>query len=79
MKKNDDQEMVDMASEVISAVFGVENAKLVKPLFLKNRTLTITCLNSSIVPEVKLHQQEIVIGLNKKLGNNEVDRVRYLT
>ena len=78
-KSGDISLVVENAEEVLVKIFGPDKAKLAKPLFLKNRTLTVTCHNSEIAQEIRLHQQEIVDGLNLKLGKNEVDRVRYLT
>jgi predicted nucleic acid-binding Zn ribbon protein len=59
-------------------LFGEEQAKHAKPLFLKNRTLTITCSTSSIAQEIRLNQQTLVDKINDKLGKKEVDRIRYL-
>jgi predicted nucleic acid-binding Zn ribbon protein len=66
------------AEETIKEIFGTSNAIQAKPLFLKNRTLTITCASSSIAQEIRLKQQQIVDNINKKIGKNEVDRIRYL-
>lgn len=72
-------QLVEFAQDVLEEIFGEKNAQMAKPLFLKNRTLTITCLNSLIAQEIRLHQQEIVDKINNKLGKKEVDRIRYLT
>ncbi len=69
--------VVEFAEEVFRDMFG-ENAKHAKPLFLKNRTLTVTCSSSAVAQEIRLNQQAIVEKINQKLGKNEVDRIRYL-
>lgn len=66
------------AEEVLQEIFGAENAIHAKPLFLKNRTLTVTCSSSSMAQEIRLKQQLIVDKINDKLGKKEVDRIRYL-
>ncbi len=71
--------IVGLAEVSLEEIFGEKNAKLAKPLFLKNRTLTITCQTLVIAQEIHLHQQEIVDKINQKLGKKEVDRIRYLT
>ncbi len=70
---------VAFAEQVFLALFGEEGAKQVKPLFLKNRTLTVTCVSSVIAQEIRLNQAAIVQQINDKMGKNEVDRIRYLT
>lgn len=71
-------QIVEIANKLLLELFGKEQEKNIAALFLKNRTLTISCANSAVAQEVRLHQQEIVDGVNQKLGKNEVDRIRYL-
>lgn len=80
MKINSEEniDLVLKANEVILELFGLEQAPNASPLFLKNRTLTISCLNSTIAQEINLRQEEIVNKINDKLGKKEVDRIRYL-
>lgn len=70
-----DEQVIEVAKAVCLSLFG-ENK--VNPLFLKNRTLTVSCPNSIIAQEVQIHQLEIVDKINLKLGKKEVDRIRYL-
>lgn len=69
--------VVSHAEEIFRELFH-EEAKYVRPLFLKNRTLTITCTSSVIAQEIRLNQAMIVGKINDKLGKTEVDRIRYL-
>lgn len=70
--------VIQYAEEVFVDQFGHALAHQAKPLFLKNRTLTVTCANATIAQEIRLHQTEIVDKINLKLGKKEVDRIRYL-
>ncbi len=70
--------VVEQATEVFQEFFGTEGALHAKPLFLKNRTLTVTCSNGAIAQEIRLRQMDIVSKINEKLGKKEVDRIRYL-
>jgi len=70
--------IVECAKELLLEMFGKEQERNIAALFLKNRTLTISCANSAVAQEVRLRQQEIVNGVNAKIGKNEVDRIRYL-
>lgn len=67
-----------IAVDVIQELFGKEFAPEVKPLFVKNRTLTITCSSSVISQEIHLNQAKIVEAINTKLGQKALDRIRYL-
>lgn len=72
-------EVVDIAQAIFDELFGTDPKMQVKPLFLKNRTLTVTCPSSAIAQEIRLNQAKIVKKLNEKIGKKEVDRIRYLT
>ena len=72
-------QIVEIAEEIFKDLFGAEEALHVKPLFLKNRTLTVTCSSSTVAQEIRLNQGEIVDRINEKMGKKEVDRIRYLS
>lgn len=71
-------QIVEIAEHVFRELFGEEESVHVKPLFLKNRTLTVTCSSSTVAQEIRLNQAEIVNNINARMGKNEVDRIRYL-
>lgn len=71
--------VVEATSAVFQELFGVELAKHANPLFLKNRTLTVSCGSSALAQEIRLNQQQIVDMVNKRVGAKEVDRIRYLS
>lgn len=74
----ENSQIIKCAEKTLAEILGSERAGDVRPLFLKNRTLTITCINSNLAQEIRLKQQEIVEKINEKLKANEVDRIRYL-
>ena len=77
-KQVEASQVLDYASETLAELFGKEQAYHVKPLFLKNRTLTLACSSSSMAQEIRLHQAEIMDKINEKIGKKEVDCIRYL-
>lgn len=77
-KHVDAARILEVASSIFSELFGEQQAALVKPLYVKNRTLTITCGSSAIAQEIRLNQGPIVEKINTILGKTEVDRIRYL-
>ncbi|EKE06228.1 MAG: hypothetical protein ACD_19C00037G0001 [uncultured bacterium] len=58
--------------------FGTDSIEHTKPLFLKNRTLTVSCASSVMAQELRLNQKELIEEINKRIGKSEVDRIRYL-
>lgn len=77
-KQEETAEAVDIAIQVFEEMFDKDLAVHAKPLFLKNRTLTVTCSSSDMADQIRENQTEIVEKINEKLGKNEVDRIRYL-
>ncbi len=77
-KQVEASQAVEISQEVIGDMFDKDLAKHAKPLFLKNRTLTISCSSSAMAQEIRLNQAEIVDKINEKIGKKEVDRIRYL-
>jgi len=49
-----------------------------KPLYIKNKTLTIAVTSSVLAQELKLHEEEILKILNKTGEGKVVERLRYL-
>jgi hypothetical protein len=70
--------VLEYSMDVFSDLFPEELHKYIKPLFLKNRTLTVRCANKVMAQEIRTNQAEIVRQINDKLGSVEVDRIRYL-
>lgn len=70
--------VIEAAEKVFAELFGEEKSLHAKPLFLKNRTLTVTCSSSAMAQEIRLNQAKIVEAINNAMGKNEVDRIRYL-
>lgn len=71
-------QILDCASCVLVEILGKEQAFHVKPLFVKHRTLTITCSNSVVAQEIRNNQNNIIGKINEKLGKKEIDSIRYL-
>lgn len=77
-KQLESTQIVEIAIKVLGEVLSKDLSASAKPLFLKNRTLTISCGNSAVAQEIRLYQVQIVEKINQELGKNEVDRIRYL-
>lgn len=69
--------VIEAATEIITRIFGSEIGREIKPLYIKNRTLTVSCPNSTMAQELKLHETEILGELTTTLKEQAVDRIRY--
>ena len=63
---------------IAQELFGKAIQDKAKALYVKNRTLTIAVTSSVIGQEIKLHEREIVQKLEKKVGKNKVEKLRFL-
>jgi hypothetical protein len=70
--------LISLAGSILNDFVGPDNSKYIKPLFIKNRTLTITCASSALSQEIHLNQAKIINQINEKFGQNALDRIRYL-
>ena len=70
--------VVETSETVLREVFGKDSEKEVRPLYFKNRTLTVSCISSAFAQEIKLHEGTIVGHINDVLGSPVVERIRYL-
>ncbi len=70
--------VVKTAEKVFIELLGEPDGKKVLPQFLKNRTLTVSCLSSTAADAIRTRQQEIVDLINARIDKKEVDRIRYL-
>ncbi len=70
--------VVKKAEDSIKEIFGEDRVLDFRPLFLKNRTLTIACVKAELAAELMAHQVQILEKINEKLGKKDVDRIRYL-
>src|SRR3989338_4556330 len=71
-KQDEASRVVEIAALVFANTFGTDRAIHVKPLFLKNRTLTVTCSSAPIAQEIRANQAKIVDSIKEKLGKKEV-------
>ncbi len=70
--------VVEEAEKILASVFGIDYEKHLKPLYFRNRTLTVSCNSSVVAQEVRLNQDKIITELNNFIGHKGIDRIRYL-
>ncbi len=70
--------VVEKANDIIRELFHPSAVKYAQAIYFKDKTIAITCLSSVMAQEIRLNEQRIISGINKKLGTLTVERVRYL-
>ncbi len=70
--------IVEIANQILPELIGVKAAENAQVVFFKDRTLTLACLSSVIAQEIKLYEEQYIALLNKKCGQNIVDKIKYL-
>lgn len=78
--------VLDKFKEVIREMFLEEYSqghteeilKEMNPLYLKNRILTVACLNPSLSQELKLKEKSIIYKLNSLIGEDRVDKITFV-
>lgn len=78
---SDQVEAVDVINhfaDIISTQFTKTLKNRVKPLYLKNKTLTVSCESQVVASELKLHERKILQLLNKGQSEIPVRTIRFL-
>ncbi len=63
----------------IGKELGAIFIKKAKPLSFKDKTLVIDCLNSSWASEFNLRREKILTWLKEKLGQNKIERIKFIS
>ncbi|MFA5076394.1 MAG: DUF721 domain-containing protein [Patescibacteria group bacterium] len=71
--------VLEAFSVVVKKILGENVTKRIKPLHLKNRTLTVACLSSVLAQELQLNQQQVIQAINRKFSQTVVEKLRFLT
>ncbi|KKQ55318.1 MAG: Zn-ribbon-containing protein [Parcubacteria group bacterium GW2011_GWA2_38_13] len=70
--------VLEQFEKITQEFFGMEGAKHVKPLYIKDKILNVACLSSVFAQELKFREKEILEKLNEGKNIQVVERVRYL-
>lgn len=69
--------VIEAFSTIIGDFLSPELAKKVRPLFVRDKVLTIASLSSIASQEVKLKEAELIAKINEKIGKTAVEKIRY--
>ena len=57
---------------------GQAVAKKVKPLYIKDKILTVACLSSVVVQEMRFKKAEILKLINQKFGKDAIKEIKFI-
>lgn len=75
----------EIESRKVLAVFNVELKKLservqkeIKPLYFKDKIITIAAMSFKSAQELKISEKEVTGNINKIMGKAVVEKIRYI-
>jgi len=77
LKQTEGAQICSVYKEILVKIKNRGAAKNAKPLFFKNKVLTIKVTNSSWAQELMFEQKNIIDLINKKLGKKLVERIQF--
>lgn len=69
--------VVEVAQKVFDEFFGLD-PQLVRALYLKNRTLTVSVSGAPVAQELKKNERELLQKISSACNNEVIERIRYL-
>ncbi len=69
--------IVESAQKVFDDFFGLE-PQLVRVLYLKNRTLTVSVSAAPVAQEVKKNESKLLEQISTATQDSTIERIRYL-
>ncbi len=69
--------VVESAQKVFDEFFGLE-PQLVRVLYLKNRTLTVSVSGAPVAQEVKKNETQLLEKIRIATADPTIERIRYL-
>lgn len=69
--------VVESAQRVFDEFFGLE-PQLVRVLYLKNRTLTVSVSAAPVAQEIKKNESALLEKLRAATDDTSIERIRYL-
>lgn len=67
----------DLCDKIISGKFGGDFAEKCKAIKFKNGELSVAVLSSVFAQEMEMEKYEIIEAINKEIGRNIVERIKF--
>jgi len=69
--------VVEEFEKILQEIFGQFILKKVKPLFIKNKIITLACLSSVVSQDVNLRKDEIIRKVNNKFKTEVITNIKF--
>lgn len=73
------QQLFAAFEEVVAEHLGEAAARVVKPLYFKQGTLTVACLSTAVADQLVHQQARLIDDVNRLVGKQLVQTVRCIT
>jgi len=70
--------IIENFEKIIREIFGLNISKKIKPLYLKDKVLTVTCLSSVVAQELNFKKNEIINDIWLKLGEETIKDIKII-
>ena len=79
LSKNINTSLVIQEFEVlIEKALGEKVYARIKPLYIKNKILTVACLSSVMAQELNIRKRQLIAQINKKFGSLILKDIRFI-
>lgn len=79
LSKNINTSLVIKEFEVLTErALGEKIYAKIKPLYIKNKILTVACLSSVMASELNIRKKQLIAQINKKLGSLALRDIRFI-
>lgn len=59
-------------------ILGNDMASKIKPLYIKNKILTVACLSAPLAQELRFRERQILHTINEGKKNPVIETIRYI-
>jgi hypothetical protein len=70
--------VIEEFSYLVSKNLGDKILQRVKPLYVKNKVLSVACLSSVVAQEVSLNKVRIISQINKKFQSHVINDIKLV-
>ena len=70
--------IIEEFTAIIADLFDPEINKRIKPVYIKDKKLMVSCVNSVLKQELNFKIPEIINKLNKKFGDGTIKEIRFV-
>jgi len=70
--------IIEKFKKVSKLIFGTKISQKIKPLYIKNKVLTVACLSSVVAQEINLRKNEILENIQQNLGEETIKDIKII-